>query len=329
MAQPPSEHDGDAGSLDDFAVEQPVVQARHADVESVVLWVTDRWREPRIRSWFVGTLVLLVVGGAGLAWWLPTRSVAPPETSVEPIISSRVEGQPIESPAIVPGLPASSDSDWPVSVARGPSAIAKSQFAPGVPSAGAVAERKSSAASSPADLSHVSPEMPRPATSSASSPLLPTQTIEEELPPSRAVVSGPAAAPPEASAAPPSSSAATAQGSSRSGAEDTENVAIQDVLGRYRAAYAALDVAGVHQVWPAVNQRSLERAFRQLEGQDVFFFSCNVSIDGSRAEAVCVGTTNFIPKIGNRSPQSGPSQWNFKLSKGSAGGWLIDDAQAR
>ena len=31
MAQPLSEHDEDFGSLDDFAPEQPAVQARHAD----------------------------------------------------------------------------------------------------------------------------------------------------------------------------------------------------------------------------------------------------------------------------------------------------------
>jgi hypothetical protein len=117
--------------------------------------------------------------------------------------------------------------------------------------------------------------------------------------------------------------------SSRPGVGDPESLAIQEVLGRYRAAYAALDVGGVHQVWPSVNQRSLERAFRQLAGQDVSFFSCSIDVDGVHAEVGCVGTTNFIPKVGNRSPQSGPSQWNFKLSKRSASGWLIDDAQAR
>ena len=104
-----------------------------------------------------------------------------------------------------------------------------------------------------------------------------------------------------------------------------ESVAIQDLLGRYRTAFGDLDVAGVQQVWPSVNQRSLERAFRQLEGQDLSFFSCTIDVAGRRAEAACVGTTNFIPKVGNRSPQSGPSQWNFKLSKTSAGRWLIDE----
>ena len=135
--------------------------------------------------------------------------------------------------------------------------------------------------------------------------------------------------PPSATAAPRSSEDGATRGPSRSAVEIPETVAIQDVLGRYRAAFATLDAAGVHKVWPSVNQRSLERAFSQLEEQDVSFFSCTIDVDGARAEAACVGTTNFVPKVGSRSPQSGPSQWNFKLSKMSAGGWLIDGAQAR
>ena len=118
-------------------------------------------------------------------------------------------------------------------------------------------------------------------------------------------------------------------GASRSGVEVTDNVAIQDLLGRYRTAFGALDVASVRRVWPSVNQRSLERAFRQLEEQDLSFFSCTINVAGVRAEATCVGSSTFIPTVGSRSPQSGPSQWNFKLSKKSAGPWLIDEAQAR
>jgi len=111
--------------------------------------------------------------------------------------------------------------------------------------------------------------------------------------------------------------------------EVADSVAIQDLLGRYRTAFGALDVAGVRRVWPSVNQRSLERAFGQLEEQDLSFFSCTINVAGVRAEATCVGSSTFIPTVGSRSPQPGPSQWNFKLSKKSAGPWLIDEAQAR
>jgi hypothetical protein len=104
--------------------------------------------------------------------------------------------------------------------------------------------------------------------------------------------------------------------------------AIQDVLGRYRSALGALDSKAVRQVWPTVNQRSLERALGQLQEQDVSFFSCSIDVKGEAAQAVCVGTTSFVPKVGNRSPQSGPSQWNFSLRKGN-GAWQIHNVVAQ
>ena len=165
----------------------------------------------------------------------------------------------------------------------------------------------------------LSPPLPVP----VPSPPLPVPT-GEEVPSALVAAPEPAPAPPPATTEPRSPG-----GASRSGGEDADRVAIQDLLGRYRTAFGDLDVAGVRQVWPSVNQRSLERAFRQLEGQDLFFFSCTIGVAGRRAEAACVGSSTFIPTVGNRSPQTGPSQWNFKLSKTSAGPWLIDEAQAR
>jgi len=326
MAHPPSEHDADRGSVDDFAPERAVVQPRHTDLESVVLWLADRWRDSkRLRSSFAGTFVLLlIVGGAGLVWW-SIQSPDPSDTPPEPLASFRVKDQPIEPPAIVPSV-ASPVSNRAVLAARGVPLIEKSQSENAVSSAGKVAERQSPAAPSGPDASQASPPMPRPAIELVPNPLPPTPASEDEPLPVRAAVPEPVPAPPAASR---SLNGGTTWGSSRPGAEDPETPAIQEVLGRYRTAYAALDVGGVHQVWPAVNQRSLERAFRQLAGQDVSFFSCTVDVIGPRADVACVGTTNFIPKVGNRSPQSGPSQWNFKLSKRSAAGWLIDDAQAR
>ncbi len=325
MAQPPSEHDEHRDSVDDFAPERPVVQPKHTDLESVVLWLADRWRDSRrIRSSFAGILVLLlVVGGAGIAWWA-IGSGAPNETPAEPIASSRVKEQSIELPAIMPAVPSSSASAQAVSVDRNPLPLEKPRPVPAADSSAKVVERQSP--SSPADPSQVSPPMPRPAP--VPSPTPPVHAGEEEPPPARVAAPEPAA-PASATTAPRSPGGMTTWGSSRPGVEDPESGAIQDLLGRYRTAYAALDAAGVRQLWPSVNQRSLERAFRQLEGQDISFFSCTIDVDGARAEVGCVGTTNFIPKVGNRSPQSGPSQWNFKLSKRSAGSWLIDDAQAR
>lgn len=323
MAQPPSEHDEDLGSVDDFAPEKPAVQRRHVELESVVLWLADTWRGSRqVRSAVTGVLALLVVGGVGLLLWMFQPGAAS-ETDAEPIASSRVVDQPIETPFIAPRLPSAAGSERAPSIDREPRTLEKPPSAADSSPSNKSAEAKSPAAS--IDASQVSPPMPRPVVSVP----LPPQASEEEPPPARAEVPEATPVRPAAPAPPRPGSGVTTWGSSRSGVEDPESAAIQEVLGKYRTSFAALDVAAVHQVWPTVNQRSLERAFRQIEGQDVSFFSCTIDVDGSHADAACVGTTNFIPKVGNRSPQSGPSQWNFKLSKRSASGWLIDDAQAR
>src|SRR5512139_2988906 len=99
MVQPSSEHDGH-NSIHDFAPERPAVKSRQADLESVVLWLADTWRQSRrVPPWFVGTLILLIAAGGGLLWWgnLPA---APREQA--PVAALPVEQQPIESPAFVP-----------------------------------------------------------------------------------------------------------------------------------------------------------------------------------------------------------------------------------
>jgi hypothetical protein len=328
MAQPPSEHDGELGSVNDFAPERPAVQTRHVDIESVVLWLVDTWRAAeRPRRWYIGALGLLIVGGV---WgvWLAFQPAAPIETPEEPIpvaVSKAAEPQvPIQPPAIVSASPAIPALDEVVPPETDMRPVKEGRSAPAAARPKRVSERESSAPPA-GDVSQVSPLMPRPvAPPTAARPRPPETGAEEPAPAASAPVSEPAEPP----TTPQSSERLAIQGAPSAALED-ENVAVRDVVGRYRAALAALDAAGVRQVWPSVNHQSLERAFRQLAEQDVFFFSCTVDVDGGSAGAVCVGTTRFVPKIGNRSPQSGPSQWNFKLSKRSAGAWLIDDIEAR
>jgi len=391
MAQPLSEHDEELGSIDDFAPEQPAVQPidddleLHADLEPVALRLPDTRRGAgNLRSWLIGMLVPLIVGGVWLGWRAIPPAATPSEMTAKPIDSSTAERQPAERPGSAPPVPSSSGPDRAVSVDRSTPPVEKPRPAPveqprSVPvekprsasveaprppvekprsasvekprsasveaprppvekprPAPVEAPRSAPVAGSPgkaverpspppslADASRASPPLPGPATAPAPSPPLPSPTGGE-------VPSALVAAPEPAPASPPATTEPRSpEGPSRSGVEVTDNVAIQDLLGRYRTAFGTLDVAGVRRVWPSVNQRSLERAFRQLEEQDLSFFSCTINVAGVRAEATCVGSSTFIPTVGSRSPQSGPSQWNFKLSKKSAGPWLIDEAQAR
>ena len=137
---------------------------------------------------------------------------------------------------------------------------------------------------------------------------------------------------PSAAAKPPPPAAAPSEAAAAAGAPaavDIESSAIRDVLGRYRSAFNALDAKAAQQVWPTVNPRTLDRAFGQLQEQNVSFEKCTIEVKALIAAASCNGTTRFVPKVGSRSAQAGPRQWNFILRKASSGGWQIQEVQAR
>jgi hypothetical protein len=110
---------------------------------------------------------------------------------------------------------------------------------------------------------------------------------------------------------------------------DVESGAIRDVLGRYRTAFNALDSKAAQQVWPSVDQRTLDRAFGQLQEQNVSFDRCTIDVKGVLASARCSGTARFVPRVGNRSPQVESRQWSFSLRKAYSGAWQIQEVQAR
>jgi len=148
---------------------------------------------------------------------------------------------------------------------------------------------------------------PEPAPAPVTPPVRPSPVLVESAPPA---------------AAAPSSVRAVAP------AVDVDRSAIRDVLGRYRTAFNKLDAGAARQVWPTVNERTLTKAFEQLEEQNVSFDDCTIGVTGGRAEANCRGTTRFVPRVGSRSAQTEPRQWSFSLRKGTAG-WLIQEVQAR
>lgn len=102
---------------------------------------------------------------------------------------------------------------------------------------------------------------------------------------------------------------------------------VAQALQRYRTAYEGLDARSAHAVWPAVNQAALARAFEGLESQSLTFDACDVRVRGESAIAICQGSAQYVPKIGNRQPRTEPRVWNFSLRKAGAD-WKIDSARA-
>jgi len=112
------------------------------------------------------------------------------------------------------------------------------------------------------------------------------------------------------------------------GTKELDTNAIQATLSRYRDAYTALDAGAAHQVWPTVNQRSLEKAFERLKQQQVSFDRCQIDVGDARAQAVCNGTQRYVPRIGSSTPQVDQRQWTFNLVK-VRDEWLIGAVDAR
>jgi hypothetical protein len=103
--------------------------------------------------------------------------------------------------------------------------------------------------------------------------------------------------------------------------KDTEVVLA--LLREYSRAYERMDVRATKAVYPSVDDRRLRRAFDDLQGQQVRFASCGVTISstGAGANAWCKGDASYRPKVG--SPRYYPNrEWTFSLAR-DGGGWQI------
>jgi hypothetical protein len=105
-----------------------------------------------------------------------------------------------------------------------------------------------------------------------------------------------------------------------------DEMMIQRVLQRYRAAYQVLDARSARDVWPAVNQAALSRAFGGLESQTLSFDECDVRVRGSAGGATCRGTASYVPKVGSREERVESRTWTFVLRKIGAD-WVIQSVR--
>ena len=167
--------------------------------------------------------------------------------------------------------------------------------------------------------------MPAPAANAAAPIAEPALSPPAAPPASAALVPAPspAAAPPAPASVAPAPSASVA-----SSPLEANSSGIQNTLARYRKAFSALDASAAHQVWPTVNERTLQRAFARLEQQEVSFEGCRIAADVDRAEATCVGTASYVPRVGSRTPRIDRRQWRFSLVK-VRDEWLIGAVDAQ
>jgi hypothetical protein len=90
---------------------------------------------------------------------------------------------------------------------------------------------------------------------------------------------------------------------------------VRRVLLDYTRAFERLDVQATKAIWPTVDDRALQRAFQQLDGQQLRFASCGVSVSGRDANARCRGDATYRPKVGSRVLRLTEREWTFNLSR--------------
>jgi hypothetical protein len=102
----------------------------------------------------------------------------------------------------------------------------------------------------------------------------------------------------------------------------------RDLLAGYRTAYERLDAQLAKQVWPAVDERALARAFEGLESQTVTFDTCSVTPGNDRVVASCRGSATYVTRMGHRISQTERRQWTFQLER-SPQQWIIESVEIR
>jgi hypothetical protein len=103
---------------------------------------------------------------------------------------------------------------------------------------------------------------------------------------------------------------------------------IRALLDAYTAAYERLDAVSAASLWPGVDTRALTRAFSTLSRQDVSFNRCDIGVAGTLATARCQGVIEYVPRVGETTPQSRTTAWVFALDR-RAGEWRITNVSAR
>jgi hypothetical protein len=109
--------------------------------------------------------------------------------------------------------------------------------------------------------------------------------------------------------------------------EISDDRLIRVALDRYQTAYSRLDAQAAADVWPSVDRRALQRAFHGLADQTVNLGRCDIRVQPGSAEADCVGTASWTPRVGGGT-QSASRRWRFDL-RHRQGDWIIVSANVR
>jgi hypothetical protein len=98
------------------------------------------------------------------------------------------------------------------------------------------------------------------------------------------------------------------------------------VISRYQTAFNDRNASIAKSVWPSLDERKLERAFDQLDEQEIAFDVCTYEVSAVEGAAACQGHARYVRKVGNRTERVEPRRWVFKLTN-TPQGWTISSVQ--
>ncbi len=107
-----------------------------------------------------------------------------------------------------------------------------------------------------------------------------------------------------------------------------ENKEVLAALGRYRDAFATLDVSAVQRIYPtlaASQVEQLRRSFESTTTYEIALTQPRVDVRTNTATVRMLVTRRIVPRVGN--PQSSAVETEFRLQRG-AHGWTITDVKA-
>jgi hypothetical protein len=106
-----------------------------------------------------------------------------------------------------------------------------------------------------------------------------------------------------------------------------ENAEVLAALGRYRDAFAALDVSAVQRIYPtlaASQVEQLRRTFESTTTYEIALTQPRVDVRNNTATVRTLVTRKIVPRVGN--PQASAVETEFHLQRG-ARGWTINDVK--
>jgi hypothetical protein len=99
-------------------------------------------------------------------------------------------------------------------------------------------------------------------------------------------------------------------------------------LGRYRDAFAALDVSAVQRIYPtlaASQVEQLRRTFASTTTYEIAVSPPRVDVRNDTATVRTLVTRKIVPRVG--SPQSSSVETEFRLQRDDRG-WIITEVRA-